>query len=382
MATAHATVSIGGRLVGDGNPVYVIAEAGSNHNGDLQIAKELVRRAAAAGVDAVKFQLFRADGVYPPNAGVVDMPGGPADISEVFAEFELSPEWLDELAAVARDEGIAFLCSAFDEPTLAAVEAVDPEALKIASPELNHLPLLRQAAKTNRPLVCSTGLATLADIDESLAVIREEAPDAAIVLLQCVSAYPLPPEESNLRVMETYRRTFGLPSGLSDHTAEPLRTPAIAGAAGACMIEKHFTLDRTAVGPDHPFAIEPDELESLVRVLRELDGFGPEERMAWVRREYGDDEVERILGSPHKEIQPSELPLYPVDKRSIHAIRDIDAGEVLTTDNVRVLRSERNLTPGLHSRHWETVLGAVTTAPVPCGTGVRWDHLLVRTPAS
>lgn len=371
-------MAIGSRPVGDGAPLFLIAEIGSNHNADLALACELVRRAADAGADAVKFQLFRADFLYPANAGVVDMPGGPADLREIFLEYALPPEWLHELRALASEEGIAFLCTAFDEETLGAVAALDPPALKIASPELNHLPLLRRAARLRRPLVCSTGLSTLADIEEAATTIREEWEDAELILLQCVSAYPLPPEESNLAVIDTLRRAFGVPVGLSDHTMDAERTPAIASAVGACLIEKHFTLDRTYPGPDHPFALVPEELGRLVRTIRRLDDLDLGERMTWIRSEYGDEAVDRILGNGRKEIQRAEMPLYPNDKRSIHALRDIAAGETLSPDNVRVLRSERNLSPGLHPRYWELVCGAVTTKAIPNGQGVSWSALLRR----
>ena len=369
-------VAIGDHLVGDGAPVFVVAEVGSNHNGDLDVARELVRRAAASGADAVKFQLFRADSLYPPNCGVVDTPMGEIDLFETFLEFALPEEWLPELSALASHEGLVFLCTAFDDETLAAVAGLDPPALKIASPELNHLPLLRSAARLRRPLVCSTGLCTMLDIDEAVTTVRDEWPGAEIVLLQCVSAYPLPPEESNLAVIETLRRAFGIPVGVSDHTVDPERTPAIAVAAGACLIEKHITLDRSLRGPDHPFAIEPNELARLVSIVHRLDRLDQAERMAWVRREYGEPTVERALGNGRKEIQPSEQPLYPRDKRSIHALRDIAAGETLTPDNVRVLRSERNLLPGLHPRNWDVVCGAVATRQISAGDGIAWEHLL------
>ena len=375
-AAGQQPVAIGDHLVGDGEPVFVVAEIGSNHNGELEIARELVRNAAASGADAVKFQLFRADSLYPPNCGVVDTPMGAVDLFETFREFALPEEWLEELSATAKREGLVFLCTAFDEETLAAVVALDPPALKVASPELNHLPLLRSAARLRRPLVCSTGLCTLLDIDEAVITVREEWADAEIVLLQCVSAYPLPPEQSNLAVIETLRRAFGFPVGVSDHTVEPERTPAIAVAAGACLIEKHITLDRSLRGPDHAFAIEPDELGRLVSVVHRLDQLDAGERMSWVRREYGDQTVERIFGNGRKEIQPAEMPLYPCDKRSIHAVRDIGSGETLPRDNVRILRSERNLSPGLHPRNWEAVCGGVATQRISIGEGITWEHLL------
>ena len=359
MRTERETLSIGGRVVGAAAPVLVVAEAGSNHDGELSQARELVRAAAAAGADAVKFQLFRKDGLYPAGEE-------PAD------EHVVPDAWLGELAEEARREGILFLCSVFDEETLAALEAHEPPAVKIASPESNHLPLLARAARLRVPLLVSTGLCTLTEVAEAV----DATGDADLVLLQCVSCYPAPAEESNLAVLDLLRRAFGVPAGLSDHTTDVDRTPAIASAMGAAVIEKHVTLDRSLPGPDHAYSLEPPELERLVRALRTLDQLELPERMTWVRKEYGDGAVGRILGTGRKEVQPSERDLYPHDKRSIHAVRDIAAGEPLSPANVRVLRSGERFAPGLHPRHWEVVCGAIATRPVETGEGIRWEHLV------
>ncbi len=366
------TESAARALAGAG--IQIVAEVGSNHNHDLGLAHEHIRAAAESGADAVKFQLFRAGSLYPPNAGRVQTPMGVADLHEMFEAFTLPPEWLAELRADARHRGLQFLCTAFDEETLAQLAALEPPAIKIASPELNHLPLLRAAARLRRPLICSTGLATIADIDEAISTIRGEWPDPQLVILQCVSAYPLPAEQSNLGVIETLRHTFGVPAGLSDHTMDVDRVPAVAAALGACLIEKHLTLDRSLPGPDHPFSLEPGEFTRMVDTVRAVQAMPAEQRLPWVRGRFGD--VTALIGSGVKQIQPAERELYPHDKRSIHAIADIDADEPLSAGNVRVLRSERNLVPGLHPRYWDVVCGALTTSPLAAGEGVRWSHLI------
>jgi sialic acid synthase SpsE len=359
-----------------GDGVYVVAEIGSNHNHDLDLAHRLIRAAAQAGADAVKFQLFRADSLYPPHAGRVQTPMGEADLHEMFNAVALPEQWLTELRDGARELGLAFLCAPFDEAMLGELAALDLPAIKIASPELNHLPLLRAAARLRRPLICSTGLATIGDIYEAVATIRSEWPDPQLVLLQCVSAYPLPPEQSNLRVIETLRATFGFPTGLSDHTMDPERTPAVAVSLGATLIEKHLTLDRSLSGPDHPISLEPEELRRMVEAIRTLEPLDHEQRDAWVRRRFGD--VSDIVGDGYKRIAPAEQELYPNDKRSIHAIADVTPGATLGPDNVRVLRSERNLAPGLHPRYWNVICGAQTTSAIEAGQGVQWTHLLRR----
>jgi N-acetylneuraminate synthase len=377
MSQARA-VSFGERWVGPGNPTYIIGEVGSNHNADLGLARRLIEAAAEAGADAVKFQLFRADWLYPANCGVVGTPMGDVDFFEVLERYALPPEWADELADYAGRLGIQFLCTAFDEALLERVGALGVPALKVASPELNHLPMLRAAAGLRKPLICSTGLSTLGEIEEAMAAVRSVWAEAEVVLLQCVSAYPLPADQSNLGVIETLGRAFGVPVGLSDHTTDHGCVPMTAVAAGACLIEKHFTSSRSLEGPDHPFALEPHELTAMVRGIREVEAVRPEDRPAYLVERFGAVAVRDVLGHGRKEIMPAERPLYPNDKRSIHAIRDLRAGELLTPDNVRILRSERNLTPGLHPRHWEEILGARTVAQLRAGEGLQWSQLIDR----
>jgi N-acetylneuraminate synthase len=162
---------------------------------------------------------------------------------------------------------------------------------------------------------------------------------------------------------------------LSDHTTDHETVPAVAVAAGASIIEKHYTLDRKLPGPDHSFALEPNELKAMIRTIREVGGMEPEKRIAWVVNRFGEMRVKSILGHGRKEIVPAEMPYYPNDKRSIHAIKNIHHGEVLSRENVRILRSG-NLAPGLHPRYWLTVLGAVAVQEIAEGTGIKWQHLL------
>ena len=359
-------------------PAWLVAEIGSNHDGSLEKARALIDASAEAGWDAVKFQLFRADHLYPKECGVVELATGPVDFYAELARVELDAAWLPELRAHAESRGLHFLCTPFDEDAVDELVAAGVPALKIASPELNHLPLLRRAAASGLPLICSTGLSTLSDVEEALGAIRGVRPGASITVLQCVTAYPAPPEESNLAVLETLARAFGVPVGLSDHSTDPELVPAVAVACGASLIEKHVTLDRRDPGLDHAFAIEPEGMRRLREAVRRTESFAPEARLAQVERTYGRERVRATLGHGRKEVMPSEAPLYPCDKRSIHAIRAIRAGEPLAADAIRVVRSERNLRPGLHPRHWEDVLGARARVDIQPGDGIRWTHLIER----
>ena len=371
-------VEISGRLVGDGQSIFVVAEVGSNHNQDLSLSRRLIEVAAAAKSDAVKFQLFRAEDLYPANCGVVDTAMGPVDFYGMLKRFALPPEWIPELKAYAEKLGLLFMCTPFDEEGVGYLASLNVPAFKIASSELNHFPLLRTAAQYRKPLICSTGLSILCDIEEALQIIRNEWPNAAVVLLHCISAYPLPPEEANLGSIQTLERAFDIPTGFSDHTADREIAPCVAVASGACMIEKHFTMSHSLSGPDHAFALEPDELSSMIRVIREVEKIEPLERLKWVSRRFGSERVQAILGHGRKEIMPAERELYPNDKRSIRAIKDIPEREVLSHQNIRILRSERNLKPGIHPRYWGIVLGARTVKQIAAGDGLDWEHLLAR----
>lgn len=376
MAVPEALIHLGPRAIGTGAPVLLIGEVGSNHNRDRELARHLIEVAAEAGMDAVKFQAFRAEWLYPPNCGEVMTPMGAVDFFAVLEQNQLPVEWLPDLRDYAHRCGLLFLCTPFDEDAVCTLAGLGVAALKIASPELTHLPLLRAATRTGLPLFCSTGVSTLADVEEALRAIRAVNACAQVALMQCVSGYPTPPEQANLAVIETMRRAFGVPVGYSDHTMDCEMVPAVAVAAGAVLIEKHFTLSRDLHGPDHPFALEPAELKTMVRRVREIEALPYAQRISAVQERYGEEAVRAVLGHGRKEIMPAEAEYYPCDRRSIHAIRDIVPGETLSPDNLRILRSERNLTPGLHPRYWEIVLGACAVRPLSVGDGLQWKHLL------
>lgn len=369
------SIRFGARSVGPSEPCFVIAEAGSNHDGDLATALRLVDAAADAGADAVKFQLFRASHLYPANCGVVDTPAGREDFYELLSRLEMPFDWLGRLNDRAREKGTLLLFSVFDSDAVTAVERLDPPAFKVASPEMTHLPLLRELAATRRPIVLSTGMSTLGEIEESVGVLRG-AGATEIAVLHCVSAYPAPPEDCNLSVLSVLAAAFGVVVGYSDHTLDPTAAPLVASSHGASILEKHFTLSRRSSGPDHPFAIEPAELATLVAELRALHTVAPADRDALVRRRIGNAAVDLLLGSPSKSVAASESELAACDRRSLHATADIAAGQVLGPHNVGILRGERNLRPGLHPRYLEQLSGARTVRAVAYGQGIVWDDVL------
>lgn len=272
-------IRIGERKVGDGCPVYVVAEAGSNHEGDLGRALDLIDIAAEAGADAAKFQLFRADRLYPP---------GPE--REAVRPYELPPAWLPDLAGRCADRGIDFLCTPFDEE---AVDLLAPHvpAFKVASYDLTNEPLLRKVGSTGKPILLSTGASTdyeCIKIDMWLHASFK----SPVILLQCTAAYPAPIETLNLRALEDLPKLWTL-RGLSDHSLDPILAPVMAVALGACVIEKHFKLP-DSTGPDAAFAVDPDGLAAMVRAIRN---------------------AEKALGSGVKEVLPVEEALRRTARR-------------------------------------------------------------------
>lgn len=333
--------------MGAGNPCFIIAEAGSNHNGSLEQAKHLIDVAAEAGADAVKFQLFRASKLYHKDAGRSDYLKQDKSIYEIIADMEMPYQWLPELAEYCVGVGIVFLCSAFDEDSLEQLDPYVP-AYKIASYEMTHLPLVSHIAWKGKPVIISTGTANLEEVDETVAAFSGTG-NRDLMLMQCTASYPAPVGSLNLRAIATMKEAFGVPVGLSDHSRDPLIGPLAAVAIGANLVEKHFTLSNRLPGPDHSFAVEPAELALMVKRIRE---------------------VEQALGSGIKEVQPDEGVLRAFARRSIFAIREITAGETLSPDNVAVLRCGEK-SPGLEPKYYQELQGKTAKKNLPDGSVIR-----------
>jgi len=343
-------VRIGDRPVGAGAPVYIIAEAGSNHDRDLDQARRLIDVAAEAGADAVKFQTFRADAIVAETSTRAEylegiLPPGQT-MSELFAQLELPREWHEPLMRHATDRGIDFLSTPFDHEAVDLLDSLGVKAFKVATYELWHLPLIRDIASRGKPIICSTGMANLADVQDAVDTVRETG-NEQLILLHCVVNYPPPFEDLNLRAIETMRQAFGVPIGWSDHTPGWL-APVVATALGAAVIEKHFTTDRSRPGPDHRFALEPDELASMVRAIRD---------------------TEAALGSGIKRRAPAEDDLYVTARRSLFAARPIEAGHVLVEDDIAILRPGT----GLEVRDHAKVVGRTARRRIERHEPLAWD---------
>ncbi len=326
-------VRIGKRWTGDGERVFITAEAGSNHNRNFEQAQHLIDVAVAAGADAVKFQVFRADRLYPQGAGRSDYLKSSKPIYDIITEMEMPYEWVSDLANYCLERGVQFQASIFDEES---VDVVDPyvDSFKIASYEMTHFPLIRYVAEKGKPVIISTGTASLDEVAATVEEFRRTG-NRGLILMQCTGAYPAPLESLNVRAVSTMKAAFGVPVGFSDHSRDPLVGPLAAVAVGANLIEKHFTLSNELTGPDHRFALEPSELRLMIQKVRE---------------------VEIALGSGEKIIHSVEAELRRFARRSIFAIKDIAEGEIFTRENIAILRCG-NLPPGLEPEHFEEILG-------------------------
>lgn len=332
--------------------VFVIAEAGVNHNGSLDTARKLVEAAYAAGADAVKFQTFQAAELVSAAAPLAEYQaratGGAESQFDMLRKLELSREAHTALSRHCTALGIEFLSTPFDEESLGfLVEEIGVRCIKLGSGEITNAPLLVRAARFGRPILLSTGMSTLDEVEQALEALafgymsRDENPSLAdlkgafanpaaqallkerVTLLHCTTEYPAPFEEVNLRAMQTLRRAFGLAVGLSDHTAG-IAVPIAAAALQAVVIEKHFTLDRRLPGPDHKASLEPDELRAMIRGVRE---------------------IEQALGVEEKAPTPSERKNRAVARRSLVAARDIRAGEKFSANNLAVKRPGTGISP-------------------------------------
>lgn len=343
-------IKIGTKLIGKDYPAFIVAELSANHRQQFGEAVKLVEAAKEAGADAVKLQ------TYTPDTLTIqcDTPefriggGTPWDgntLYDLYSEAYMPWEWQPKLKGVANELGIALFSSAFDKTAVDFLEEMDVPAYKIASFEMVDIPLIEYIAGKGKPLIMSTGMATLAEIDEAVQAARK-AGASQIALLKCTSAYPAPPEEMNLNTIPHLAKAFGVPVGLSDHTLG-IAVPVAAVALGACIVEKHFTLSRSIPSPDSAFSLEPQEFKAMVEAIRT---------------------AEKALGEVRYEISGQEA-RSRVFRRSLFVVKDMKEGEIFTEENVRSIRPGY----GLHPRHLKDVLGRRAARDTKRGTPLSWD---------
>lgn len=344
---------INGRPIGPGHPVYIVAELSANHGQKLEQAVETIHAMKAAGADAVKIQTYTADTLtIACENECFRIRGGTLwdgrTLHDLYQEASLPWDWQPRLQTVAHELGLDFFSTPFDATAVDFLEKLRVPAHKIASFELVDIPLIRTVAATGKPMILSTGMATVEEIQEAVNAARE-AGAKQIALLKCTSTYPAPPDQMNLRTIPDMAARFGVPVGLSDHTLG-LAVPVVAVGLGACIVEKHFTLSRSAPGPDTAFSLEPAEFRAMVETLRVAE-------TSLGRVEYASGAAE--AGNR-------------AFRRSLFVVADMKAGETFTAGNVRSIRPGF----GLHPRHYEEVLGRAAACDLGRGTPLRWEHVV------
>jgi pseudaminic acid synthase len=342
-------IEIAGRSIGIRNKVYVVAELSANHNHDLDQAVQLIKAAKEAGADAIKLQTYTPDTItmdcdneyFRIGKGTI---WEGRNLYELYKEAYTPWEWQPRLKQIANGLGMDLFSTPFDPTAADFLEQMGVPAYKVASCELVDIPLIQYIAKTGKPIIMSTGMATLAEIDEAVTAARE-AGCKDIALLKCTTAYPAEPAEMNLRTIPHMAEAFGVPVGLSDHTLG-IAVPVAAVALGACIVEKHFTLSRSIPGPDSAFSLEPHEFRAMVDAVRI---------------------TEKALGKVNYAVTDKEV-ASRVFRRSLFVVKDMKAGDVLTRENIRSIRPGY----GLHTRFQEKLIGYKANENIPAGTPLGW----------
>jgi len=342
--------SIGHRQIGAGQPVYIVAELSANHNHDFERAVRLIQACKESGADAVKVQTYTPDTItIRSDQEYFRIRGGTLwdgrTLHDLYGEACMPWDWQPKLKQVADDLGLDFFSSAFDETAVDFLENMGVPAYKLASCELVDIPLLQKISRTGKPLIISTGMATIEEIKEAVDSARQ-AGATQIALLRCTSAYPALPSEMNLRTIPELARRFEVPVGLSDHTMD-MAVPIAAVALGACIIEKHFTLSRSHAGPDSAFSLEPAEFKAMVESVRV---------------------AEKALGQVHFGLTDSERSSR-VFRRSLFVVQAVRQGETFSEENVRSIRPGH----GLHTRHLRQIVGRRASRDIDRGTPLSWE---------
>jgi pseudaminic acid synthase len=345
------SLQIGRRVIGPGHPCFVIAEMSGNHNQSLDRAIEIVRAAHGAGADAIKLQTYTADTLtIDSDQPWFQVTGGPwkgYSLHHLYSEAFTPWEWHAPIQQAAAELGLEFFSTPFDHSAVDFLERHGVPAYKVASFEVVDLPLLRRVAETGKPVILSTGMASLGEIQEALETLRTHGA-GPVALLKCTSAYPAPADEMNLRTIPNLAETFGAVAGLSDHTLGYAAAVA-AVALGGALIEKHLTLARSDGGHDSAFSLEPGEFASMVRAIRVAEAaLGT---VSYARTSHEQDSV--------------------CFRRSLFVIKNVSTGEIFTSDNVRSIRPGFGLAP----RHWDEVLGKRATRDIVRGTPLAWDMI-------
>jgi N-acetylneuraminate synthase/N,N'-diacetyllegionaminate synthase len=341
-------IKIKNKIIGAGYPSFIIAEAGVNHNGSLKLAKELIDATKGAGADAVKFQTFKTEDLVTKSAEKASYQKETTVKNsqyEMIKKLELSEDNFRELAQYADKRGILFLSSPFDFESVDLLDEIGVPAFKLGSGEITNFPLLERVASKGKPVILSTGMATMGEIREAVKLFEDNEND--LILMHCVTSYPANVEDINLKVIETLRSTFKLPVGFSDHTLR-IEMPIAAVAMGSCVVEKHFTLDKNLDGPDHKASLEPIEFKKMVFAIRN---------------------VEKGMGNGIKELTREEKEIKKVARKSVVAKVSIPQKTIISREMLAIKRPGTGIEP----KYIKSLIGKTTTAEIKKDEVLRWN---------
>jgi sialic acid synthase SpsE len=332
-------IAVGKHIIGNGNPCFIVAEVGSNHNGSIKKAKELVDIAAAAGADAIKFQTFTGDKLFSKQH--------PAN--EIVKKFEFKLEWHREIREYCNKKGITFMTTPFQKDAVDLLEDLDVDAYKIASGDMDYYPLLDYVSNTEKPIILATGMAYMDEVKEAVERIRlGKTKDIAV--LHCISNYPPKDEDINLNVIKALKEEFNVPVGFSDHSMG-ITMPIAAVAMGANIIEKHFTMSRKLEGMDHFYALEPDELKQMVDEIRK---------------------IEKAMGSGKKVPVKNEYAERHYARRGIIAASNLKEGQIITEEHLEYVRPVN----GIESKYYKEIIGRKVNKDISVDMPIKWEDLM------
>ena len=368
--------------------VNVIAEIGTSHEGSIEKAKMLVDAAADSGASTIKFQWVYAAEILHPNTGFVKLPTGNIPLYERFKQLECDKSFYIKMQDYVHSKGCRFCCSPFGVESMKELLSINPDFIKIASPELNHYPMLKILAEFRKnqlegkkiPVIISSGVSKLSDIEKALEIIGKEN----VSLLHCITSYPSPEEEYNLKVITNLKNIFGVEAGVSDHSLDPPLVPALSVACGGTIIEKHITLSRKTEGLDDPVALEPEQFALMVHAAGQTEAavrhygseLGLKRTVEQLSEQFGKEKVLAVLGDGVKRLAPAEEANYERTNRSLHFMRGMKAGETVKAGDIGVLRTEKVLSVGIGPEFLDLVVGKVLTKDVKDGEGVQFEDLI------
>lgn len=368
----------------------IIAEIGTSHQGDIDKAIELVDLSVSSGANAVKFQWVYADEILHPNTGFVQLPTGNISLYDRFKQFECDFDFYKTLKDYVKSKNVKFVCSPFGIKSLHELLQLNPDYVKIASPELNHFPMLNALAEYRQnqekqglepiPVILSSGVSLLKDIEKAISILGKKN----ISLLHCITSYPAPEDEYNLKLVENLRNIFGITTGISDHSKDPVLVPTLSVAFGADVIEKHITISNDTDGLDDPIALNGEQFALMCHCINQTEvalkhygkTVGFEKIIKQLQESYGIEKISSVIGSGEKYLAPSEIANYGRTNRSLHYMKAFAKGTVISKEDIGVLRTEKVLTPGISPEFFDKICGATLKCDVVSGEGILLEHFI------